>query len=73
MKKITVAVIGGGNRAQTYTDIMRKIAEQYQVVAVAEPVCNKREYLQRKHKIPDEMLFCSWEELLERARLPTFA
>lgn len=69
MEKIKVAVIGGGNRAQTYTGIMRKIPEQYQVVAVAEPVYNKREFIQRKHKIPDEMCFETWEDLLSQGKI----
>ncbi len=69
MEKIKVVVIGGGNRAQTYTDIMRRIPDKYQVVAVAEPIYNRREYIQRKHKIPDEMCFESWEELLAQGKI----
>ena len=34
MKKLTVAVIGAGNRGQTYTNIMKDL-EQYEVVGQA--------------------------------------
>ena len=38
MKKLKVILIGAGGRGRTYTDIMAELPEQYQVVAVAEPV-----------------------------------
>lgn len=69
MEKIKVAVIGGGNRAQTYTDIMRRIPEKFQVVAAAEPIPNRLDYLRRKHKIPDDMLFDDWRPLLAKGKI----
>lgn len=69
MKKLTVAIIGGGNRAQVYGDIMRKIPDKYQITALAEPIDNRREFLMRRHKISPDMCFRTWEELLEKGKV----
>ncbi len=72
MKTLTVALIGAGNRGQTYTNIMAN-NEHFKVVAVAEPRKERREYVQKKHNIPDEMCFNSWEELVKQPRLADVA
>lgn len=72
MKKLTVALIGAGNRGQTYTNIMKDL-EQFEVVAVAEPLKERREYIQKLHHIPDERCFLSWEELVKQPKLADVA
>jgi len=71
MKKLTVALVGAGNRGQTYTNLMRD--ERFQVVAVAEPRKERREYVQKTHNIPDELCFNSWEELVQQPKLADVA
>ncbi len=70
MKQITIALIGAGSRGRRYTDIAANNPEKYKVVAVAEPIENRRNYIKEKHNIPDEMCFNTWEDLLV---LPRFA
>lgn len=65
MKKLKVILIGAGGRGQAYTDemISEKFKGQFEVVAVAEPIKARREYIRDLHNIPEEMCFESWEQL----------
>ncbi len=65
-----IILIGAGGRGMTYTDQMYSIEGEFQVVAIAEPVKDRREYVQKKWNVPDEMCFDSWEALLD---MPKFA
>ena len=68
MKKLKVILIGAGSRGRTYTDLMD--TDKFQVVAVAEPIDERRNYIREKHNIPETMCFNTWEPLLD---LPKFA
>ena len=70
MKKKKIILIGAGLRGIAYTDIMAVRNDQYEVVSVAEPIENRREYIKKKHNIPDGMCFSSWEPILA---MPKFA
>lgn len=63
-----VILIGAGGRGTTYTSFMQD--DRFQVVAVAEPVKERREFIRDRHNIPENMCFSSWEPLLE---MPKFA
>jgi predicted dehydrogenase len=69
-KKLRVIVMGAGSRGQTYTDVMSKLPDQYQVVGVAEPIADRREYVKNKHGIADNCCFDTWEKILD---VPKFA
>jgi predicted dehydrogenase len=73
MKKLKVIVIGAGNRGGTYTDYMTHMPEKYEVVAVAEPRDSRREYVQQKHNIPDEMCFTDYKPLLALGKIADIA
>ena len=73
MKKLKVIVIGAGNRGGTYTDFMTQMPEKYEVVAVAEPRESRREYVQKKHNIPDNMCFDDYKPLLELGKIADIA
>lgn len=73
MKKLKVIVIGAGNRGGTYTDYMTKMPEKYEVVAVAEPRDSRREYVQQKHNIPDNMCFTDYKPLLALGKIADVA
>lgn len=73
MKKLKVIVIGGGNRGGTYTDYMTHMPEKYEVVAVAEPRDSRREYIQSKHNIPDNMCFTDYKPLLALGKIADIA
>lgn len=68
MKKLKVILIGAGNRGSMYTNKMDP--EKFEMVAVAEPIEERRKKFQDKHQLPDNMCFNTWEPLLD---LPKFA
>lgn len=68
-KEIKVALIGAGNRGQSYTNIMLG-DKRFKVIAVAEPVEEEREYIRKNHDIDKSRCFKSWDELLS---VPKFA
>jgi len=45
MKRLKVILIGAGGRGTGYTDIMHKLPEQFEVIAVAEPLDARRNYI----------------------------
>ena len=73
MKKLKVILIGAGNRGGTYTDFMTQMPEKYEVVAVAEPRDSRREYVQKKHNIPDNMCFTDYKPLLALGKIADVA
>ncbi|MBQ9736440.1 MAG: Gfo/Idh/MocA family oxidoreductase [Clostridia bacterium] len=74
MEKKKVIVIGCGDRGRTYTDIMKdEFSDCFEVVAVAEPVAARRNYMKEKHNLPDELCFESWEPLLELPKMADVA
>ena len=66
----TVLVIGAGGRGTRYSDIMADYGEQFKVIAVAEPVDVRRNYIKEKFGLPEDMCHLSWEDFLSR---PKFA
>ena len=60
MKVLDVILVGAGSRGRIYTDHMT--GDDFRIVAVAEPIKEQRDYIQKLHKIPDEMCFDSWEQ-----------
>ncbi|MBO5452759.1 MAG: Gfo/Idh/MocA family oxidoreductase [Clostridia bacterium] len=70
MEKLKVIVIGAGMRGKGYSDIMAMYPDKFEVVGVAEPVEDKREYMRTKHNIPAENCFDTWEKILD---VPKFA
>jgi predicted dehydrogenase len=68
MDKVSVIMIGAGNRGyEAYGRIILKRPD-IKVVAVAEPNDIRRERFAREHNIPKEFQFKSWEEVFEREK-----
>ncbi|MBQ7792245.1 MAG: Gfo/Idh/MocA family oxidoreductase [Clostridia bacterium] len=67
MKTLKVILIGAGGRGRVYTD---KMDERFQVVGVADPIPELRQYIKEKHNLSNDMCFESWEQILD---LPKFA
>ena len=68
MKKLKVILIGAGSRGVGYTSNMAEKPDKFEVVAVAEPVEERRLNIKNKHNIPDEMCFESWEAIFEKEK-----
>ena len=64
MEKKKLILIGAGMRGKSYTDTAFKMDGRFEVVAVAEPVDDRRNYIKKKHSLPDDMCFKSWEPLM---------
>lgn len=73
MKKLTAVVLGYGMRGSTYAKYAIDNPEQLEIVAVAEPVDNKRVNAQKLHNIPDEKAFHDWKEVAALPKLADFA
>ena len=64
MKKIKTILIGAGCRGIAYTDIMNTMSEQFEVVAVAEPIESRRNHVRELHNIPEDRCFKDWKQTL---------
>ena len=73
MKKLKVILIGVGNRGKTYTDIMRGLPEQFELVAIADPIDDRRLHKQKRWNLPDDMVFTDWRPLLEKGKIADLA
>lgn len=74
MNKIfKVILIGAGLRGIEYTNIMKELENKYDVVAVAEPIKSRRDYVKQKHNIPDNLCFESYEPLLSLGKIADLA
>lgn len=68
--RVSVAVIGAGSRGMTsYGKYIEDHPELAHVVAVAEPRDYHRNEMVRRHNIPAENVFRTWQELLDRPKL----
>lgn len=66
----TVLVIGAGSRGTTYARLATNLGDAFRIVAVAEPLEHRRNYVKERYNLPEEMCHVSWEEFLSR---PKFA
>ncbi len=73
MKRLDVVLIGGGDRGINYTTIMSGLPEKYRVIAVAEPIDDRRNHIRDMHSIPEEMCFTDWKPLLELGKIADMA
>jgi len=71
MKKLKVIVIGAGGRGNNYTSHMPK--DKFDIVAVADPIKDRRENFRQKHNISEELCFDTWEKLLEKPKMADIA
>jgi len=69
MKKITVALIGAGLRGVNYLEYALQHPEELQVVAVAEPIVERRESFKLKHGLEDNQCFESWDDFFAAPKL----
>ena len=73
MKKLKAIVVGAGSRGTTYSTVMSKHAEKFQIVAVAEPKKDRRDYIKDLYNLENNMCFESYEPLFELGKIADFA
>jgi len=69
-KPITAITCGAGNRGNVYGNYAIEYPDQLNIVGAAEPIPIRMERYAKKHNIPDENRFVTWEHVFER---PKFA
>jgi len=68
-KTVNAIIIGAGSRGRCYAEKMRDIPDRFKVVAVAEPIEERRENIRITNGVSQDMCFETWEPLLELPRL----
>ncbi|MDK2586757.1 Gfo/Idh/MocA family oxidoreductase [Romboutsia sedimentorum] len=70
MKKITIAVIGAGCRGMyAYTPYLLENPNVGEVIAIAEPIKEKRELFKTMYNISNKNTFDTWEDLLSKEKI----
>ena len=72
-KVLTVALIGGGNRGVRYTEHMRQFPDRYKIVALAEPLKERREATKKAYGLSDDMCFENWDDCFAQGKLADIA
>jgi len=70
MKQLSLILIGGGDRGSSYLKYLQSNPERFKLVAIAEPIAEKREYLRDLYNVPADMCFSGYDKILSR---PKFA
>lgn len=73
MKQLTAVILGYGMRGTSYANYALSHPDELKIVAVAEPVENKRNSAKELHNIPDDMCFTDWKEVAKLDKLADFA
>ncbi len=68
-KPVNCVLIGYGARGQLVGNYARQNPDDIRIIALAEPDRAKQNKFKILHKVKDELVFNSWEELLEKPRL----
>ena len=66
--KKKIILIGAGLRGKKYVEIGQEI-DLFEVVAIAEPIPERREYVAKQHGLSEEQVFTSWEPLIALGKI----
>lgn len=69
MKQVTIAIIGAGLRGVNYLEYALQHPHELQVVAVAEPVAERRNSFQARHGLEDDRCFENWDDFFAVPKL----
>lgn len=69
-RPITAITCGAGSRGNVYGNYAAAFPDQIRIIGVAEPIAIRNERYAKKHSIPDDNRFITWEDVLKR---PKFA
>lgn len=73
MKELKLILIGGGDRGSSYLSYLDTNPGKFKLVAIAEPIDAKRNYLGDKYGVPENMRFTSYENLLAMDKIADIA
>lgn len=69
MGRLKVVIMGAGGRGCGYGRFCAEHPDLYEVVAVAEPIDARRNYIKELHNLPDEMCFLDWKDLAAQGKI----
>lgn len=73
MKQLLLALIGGGDRGNSYLKYLQVKPEHFKLAAIAEPVKEKRDYLKELYNVPENMCFEDYHDLLALPKIADIA
>ena len=73
MKQYSFITIGGGSRGTTYTTEMLRMPEKYKLVAMADPLAQRRRRYTEKFGLAPEQCYADWREILSKPRMADIA
>ncbi|MEG0612417.1 MAG: Gfo/Idh/MocA family oxidoreductase [Clostridium sp.] len=68
-KKTKVILLGAGDRGLIYAKYIKSHSDEVEIVAVAEPIKERRENIKNMFNLSDDMVFNSWEQALEIGKI----
>src|ERR1700683_2219569 len=69
-RPVTFAILACGSRGEGFARWIEDHPDQGKVVAVADPLRERRDRVGDRHGVPANLRFNDWESLLSRPRLP---
>ena len=73
MKKLTAVVVGFGGRGAAYASYAADHPEELEIVAVAEAHAGRRQTAKERHRLPDDRIYNTWEDLAAQPKMADFA
>ena len=65
---VTVITLGAGGRGNVYGNYGIQFPKELNIVGVAEPISIRNERYAKKHNIPKENRFVTWEHVFDRPK-----
>ena len=73
MKKLSVIVMGAGNRGDRYAGLMAQLPDQYEIVGMADPAEARQKHFQQAYGVPAENCYDSWKDILAQPKMADVA
>ena len=73
MKKLSVIIIGAGNRGNRYATHMCEMPDKYEIVGMADPQEARRRHFNETFGVPMENCYDSWETILQQPKMADIA
>ncbi len=68
-KPVTAITLGAGNRGNVYGNFALEYPDRLHIVGVAEPIESRRENYIQKHRISEDKVFHTWEDVFEKGKI----
>ena len=73
MKKISVIIVGAGNRGNRYAELMHQMPDKYEIVGMADPDPARRAHFHKDFGVPEENCYTTWKEILAQPKMADVA